>query len=306
MWWGMDCRIVQQNIDLFVDGMLSDTDRQQLLDHAASCASCQKALDDAVCLKSAFGSLGDMEPPQGLALSAIKQAKQKKKKPLFAYVSVATAAVAAAIALVVVLTPGTNMDKTTRMAEESVMYSMSAEDNGAGDTEMAAAPEEEAGMMMDGVAGEAASEESAEASEAPKVPFRAEAYTSEEEFVSAQGSSYYKPAALPEDAVLESITVDERSIAFTYVLDNQSTYLFEWLDSLDQNGLKDWLAKRYPDLSELNFDGTYYTAEGADVKDVYWELDGDAFHAVVPSWFTADDIAIYCTIEFVVVETDEY
>jgi hypothetical protein len=78
------------------------------------------------------------------------------------------AAVAAAIALVVVLTPGTNMDKTTRMAEESVMYSMSAEDNGAGDTEMAAAPEEEAGMMMDGVADEAASEESAEASEAPK------------------------------------------------------------------------------------------------------------------------------------------
>jgi|GEM_PF-2798469 len=307
----MDCRIVQQNIDLFVDDMLSENDRQQLLDHAASCTSCQKAIDDALRLKKALGSLDDMEPPQGLAMSAIKKAKKNKRKPLFAYVSGATAAVAAVIGLVVILTSGNNIGSPTRISDESVMFSMNAaEDDGAGAAEMApAAPEEDAGIMMDNVdeaAEEAAPEESAEASmEAPKVAFRAEAYASEDEFIAAEGSSYYKPAALPEDAVLESILVDEESIAFTYRLDNQSAYLFEWLDSLDQNGLKDWLMQKYADLSELQFDGTYYIAEGADVKDVYWEQDGDALHAAVPSWFTADDITAYCTAQFVVVETEE-
>lgn len=302
----MECRIVQQNIDLFVDGMLSENDRQQLLDHAASCASCQKAIDDALSLKNALGSLGELEPPQGLAMSAIKKAKklEKKRKPLFAYVSVATAAVAAAIGLVVVLTSGTNMDNSTRMAGESGMFSMAADDNGAGNAEMApAAPD--ADIMMDEAWEELASSEPAEELEAPKVAFRAEAYTSEEEFVFAEGGNYYKPGALPEDAALESIAVDEESIAFTYRLDNQSVYLFEWLDSLDQNGLKEWLMQRYPDLFETDFDGTYYVVQGTDSQDVYWEQEGDAFYASVPSWFTEEDIAAYCTAQFVVVETEE-
>ncbi len=305
----MDCRIVQQNIDLFVDGMLSENDRQQLLNHAASCASCQRAIRDALSLKNALGSLGEMAPPQGLALSAIKKAK--KKKPLFAYVSVATAAVAAAIGLVVVLTSATNMDHySTRMADESAVYSMIAADNGAENAEMT--PEEEVGMLMDGVAENVASEEpaeapaeSAEAPAAPKVEFRAEAYTSEEEFVTAEGGSYYKPATLPEDAVLESIAVDEESIVFTYRLDNQGAFRFAWLDSLDQNGLKDWLMKVYGDLSDLNFDGTYYIAEGTETRDVYWEQDGDAFYASAPSWFTKEDIETYCTAQFVIADTDE-
>lgn len=301
----MDCRIVQQNIDLFVDGMLSENDRQQLLDHVASCASCQKAIDDALSLKNALGSLGELEPPQGLTMSAIKKAKmsEKKRKPLFAYVSVATAAVAAAIGLVVVLTSGTNMDNSTRMAGESPVYSI-AEDNDSGNAEMApAAPD--ADIMRDEAWEESASSEMVEAPQAPKVAFHAEVYTSEEEFVFAEGGSYYKPAALPEDTVLESIAVDEESIAFTYQLDNQSVYRFEWLDSLDQNGLKEWLMQRYPDLFETDFDGTYYVVQGTDSQDVYWEQDGDAFYASVPSWFTADDIAAYCTAQFVVVETEE-
>ena len=298
----MDCRIVQQNIDLFVDGMLSETDRQQLLDHAASCVSCQKAIDDALCLKNALGSLGELEPPQGLALSAIKKAK--KKKPLFAYVSVATAAVAAAIGLVVVLTSGTNMDhNSTRMAGESAVYSMSAADNGTGSAEMA--PQEEADIMLDGATEEWEEREPEALMEEPKVQFSAEAYTSEDEFITAEGGSYYKPAVLPEDAALESIAVDEESIVFTYRLDNQDAFRFAWLDSLDQNGLKDWLVKGYGDLSNLDFDGTYYMAEGAETRDVYWEQDGDAFYAAVPVWFTADDIAAYCTAQFVVADTDE-
>ncbi len=303
----MDCRIVEQNIDLFVDGMLSDKERQQLLDHAAECASCQKAIDDAMRLKNALGSIGDLDPPQGLAMSAIKKAKmsEKKRKPLFAYVSGATAAVAAVIGLVVVLTSGNNIGSQTRMPDESVMFSMGAADeSGAGAAEMAPAAKEEADMMLEAEE-TAAPEEFEEASMAPKVPFREEGYASEDEFIAAEGGSYYKPAALPGDAELESISVNEESIAFVYRLDNQSTYIFEWLDSLDQDGIKDWIMQRYTDFSDLAFDGTYYIAEGADVKDVYWEQDADAFHAVVPSWFTTDDISAYCTAQFVIAENEE-
>ena len=303
----MDCRIAQQNIDLFVDGLLSEKDRQQLLDHAASCASCRKAVDDAVRLKNALQSLPEIEPPKGLAMSAIKKAKQKK--PLFVYISAATAAVAAVIALVVVLTPGVGPDNATRLSNGA--DTMTAKSDIAA-AEMAPAASEdgytlEAPAEAMGEAGdEAWPDDSVESVQAPiRDDMSGYVYTSEEDFVSAEQSSYYKPAVLPEGAVLANISMDEESFVFTYSLADGSQFTFAWLDALEDNGLKDWLKKSYGDLSELEFDGSYYMFKGESITDIYWQQDADSFHATVPSSWTAQDIEAYCQAQFVEVEESE-
>lgn len=307
MWWGMDCRIAQQNIDLFVDGLLSEKDRQGLLDHAASCASCQKAIDDAVRLKNALQSLPEIEPPKGLAMSAIKKAKTKK--PLFVYISAATAAVAAVIALVVVLTPGIGLKDATRSSNGADMGTMTAKNETAA-AEMAPVPEE--GYTLEApeeALGEEAEDvwpdESEEPVQAPVRDMSAYVYTTEEEFVAAEQSSYYKPEALPEGAVLSNISMDEESFVFTYSLADGSRFTFAWLDALEDNGLKDWLKESYGDLSELEFDGSFYMFKGESITDVYWQQGGDSFHATVPSAWTAQDITSYCKAQFVEVQDTE-
>lgn len=302
----MDCRSTQENIDLFVDGLLSEQDRQLLLDHAASCAACQKAVDDAVRLKNALASLPEIEPPKGLAMSAIKKAKSKK--PLFVTISAATAAVAAVIALVVVLTPGIGMNNATRMSEGQMDALSSKEESAAAEE----APSElDNGYMLEAPADamgedEAWPEESEEAVQATVRDLNEYVYTSEEDFVTAEQSSYYKPAALPEGAALTNISMDEESFVFSYSLSDGGQYTFAWLDALNDNGLKDWLKERYGDLSELNYDGSYYTFHGESLTDVYWQQSGDSFHATVPSSWTVQDIAAYCQAQFVEVqETDE-
>lgn len=297
MWWGMDCRTVQQNLDLFVDGFLSESDRQQLFDHAANCAACKKAIDDAVRLKNALASLGELEPPRGLAMSAIKQAR--KKKPIFAYISVGTAAVAAAVALVMVLGPGSGMDNSTRMSAGAEMYSESAaEEAGAPQADMMEAPQE-ARSDADG----AASDDIADIMQLPVRESETVVYLSEEEFTAAEASSYFKPAALPHGAELGSIAVDDESILFTYTLADGGTMAFEWLDALEENGLTDWLEKMYGDLSVLGYDGVYYTITSGGVTDVYFEQNGDAFHITLPGGM---DFKAYGSAQFVdVPDADE-
>ncbi len=294
----MDCRFFNENIDLFVDGLLSDSDRRQFLEHAASCISCQKALDDALRIKNALAALGDLEPPEGLAKSAIQKAK--KKKPLFAYVSGAAAAAAAVIALAVILTTGPKNDGMTRFADENTMSAMIAPQQAAEAAPEAAggavSEEPEAEQDMVGKAAGFSAEESVERGQAPSV------YASEEDFAAGEQSSYYKPAALPDGAALQSVTVYDESIIFTYSLEDGRPFVFEWLDALDENGLADWLKTTYGDLSELKFDGTYYTISAGDATDVYWQQDGDAFHAVLPKGM---DVAEYGSAQFVKVEPQE-
>lgn len=295
----MDCKIVQQNIDLFIDGMLSEDEQQQLLDHAASCASCQKALDDAMRLKNVLSSLGEIEPPQGLVMTSMKKAK--KKKPLFAYISAATAVVVAAVALVVVLSPGLSKTETTQMTSEDKVLSkntlaeaddmVSSECAEAG--EMEAAAEDEA--FYDAT-DDTASIQAIVRDSSPSV------YSNEEDFIADEGSSYFKPVALPESAVLDNISVADESIVFTYIFDDGNAYVFEWLDALDENGLKDWLEQSYGDLSALGYDGSFYTVASEDTIDVYWDQDGDAFHVTMPAEL---DILTYCAAQFIQVEMTE-
>ncbi len=305
----MDCRIAQENIDLFVDGFLNEKDRERLLKHAATCAVCQKAIDDAVRLKNALASLPEIEPPKGLAMSAIKKAKSKK--PLFMYVSAATAAVAAVVALVVIFTPGIGMKDATRSAGGAESGVAAAKDESPA-AQMAPAEEEQLFSMEaadeDGNGATedlwpAAPEESVEAS---IKDMGAYIYATEGDFVTAEQSSYYRPEVLPQGAVLSSISMDEESFVFSYMLADGNGMTFAWLDALDDNGLNDWLEKTYGDLSALNYDGTHYLYAGEGNTAVYWEQDGNAFHATVPASWTAQDIATYCKAEFVEVqEPDE-
>lgn len=98
----MDCQTAKEYINAYADNMLDKKETQQLLSHISSCSKCKKDLDDILAVKSALSGLGEIEPPAGLALSAIKKAR-KRKVPVFTY---ASAGIAAAIALVAVFSSG--------------------------------------------------------------------------------------------------------------------------------------------------------------------------------------------------------
>ena len=291
----MDCRTVQENIGLFVDDMLSEAEKRQLLDHTASCPSCREALEDTMRIKQALGSLNELEPPEGLARSAI--AKAKKNKPLFTYASVATAAAAAVIALAIVLTSGP-MPKNA--AEDPMMYSMDcapAEEA----AEMAPAEEPQMEIMTEreeganGIfAGTAEDSAAPIADEEHADDVHSATYDSEKEFTDAGNTVYFVPLSLPDGTVLEGIMLTDESTVLNYRLQDQSAFVFEWMTSIGTYGLKDYLIQRYGSVTDFEYDGRYYTMTEADATDIYWEQDGNVFHVTAPSWFTTDDIEQYC------------
>ncbi len=152
---GMDCRNAKEKIELYIDGVLSSAQTEELYSHAEACPDCKKELDNAIRLKNALAALGGLQPPEGLAREACRKASRRRSVP-FAYISVAAAAV---ITLVVVLTSGVlqNADGgSTRNAEESIMMAAPAE----------GAPQDEMYSMDMAPAAEAPAEEPA-ATEAP-------------------------------------------------------------------------------------------------------------------------------------------
>src|SRR5690554_4337216 len=117
----VDCRKAQQNIELFIDGLLSGEQQKQLFSHIESCAQCKSALEQARLLKNALNSMSELEPPPGLAQSAIRKAKRRSFYP---YISAAAGLAAAAVVLVAVIGFGSGGFDTTESADgdESVVY----------------------------------------------------------------------------------------------------------------------------------------------------------------------------------------
>lgn len=122
----MDCKVAKDYINLYVDNMLNDTEKEQLFLHIQYCKDCKKELNDSIVLKSAFSNLDEYQVPEGLAAFAIRKAK-KRRFPIFAYASVG---VAVAVALVVVLSSSivpndSSMDKDMMEGskDESVAFS---------------------------------------------------------------------------------------------------------------------------------------------------------------------------------------
>ncbi|MBT3319076.1 MAG: hypothetical protein HN948_06355 [Clostridia bacterium] len=89
----MDCKTAKEKINIF--DALSEQDKERVLAHAQGCESCKNELIYSAKLKDALGSLDELEPPLGLASSAIARAKKKSRIPPIAYISVAAAAVIA-------------------------------------------------------------------------------------------------------------------------------------------------------------------------------------------------------------------
>ncbi len=140
----MDCQTAIEYINLHVDNMLGDADTQRLFEHIRSCEHCKKELDKTLMLKKTLSGMDELEPPAGLALSALKKAK-KRRIPVFAY---ASAVLAAAIALIAVFSsdifPNNYGDGETGSVafEKSMVQEFAAADNApAEEPEMAAMPD---------------------------------------------------------------------------------------------------------------------------------------------------------------------
>ena len=79
----MDCQAVRGKIDLYIDGVLSPADSEPFLVHVESCQDCRKELEDIMRLHRALRSLGDVEPPFGLAAAAARKARRRVASSYF-------------------------------------------------------------------------------------------------------------------------------------------------------------------------------------------------------------------------------
>jgi predicted anti-sigma-YlaC factor YlaD len=127
----MDCQTAREKIDLYIDGVLNPADIELLLAHVEFCPDCRSELDDMLRLHKALASLGEVEPPAGLAAAAARKARRRRGMP-FAYISVG---VAAAMAFILVLTSGILpqlSNSSEKMMPESYMMVAPADgaDNG--------------------------------------------------------------------------------------------------------------------------------------------------------------------------------
>ncbi len=322
----MDCIKAREKIDNYVDDMLSQDEKDQLLLHASSCPQCQKALNDAMKLKCALGSLGEIEPPAGLAASAVKIAK-KHRVPFYAYATVAAAAVVAlAFALSPLMMNGGN--STAESADEKIMYSAASFDAEAEDGMiMESAPEEgvaEAPQLENSLG--AGAPRASERSESAAIASGVNTFLSEDDFVDAimeykdsiPAAAYYRPAKLPQGAELQQIDVSDLSVRWIYLIDG-NTGVFEWLRAYTTDDIRDWseqtqlhsdqLARSFKlsgDIfwsAEARFNdmGQMEATDGTTVN-AYWLQDGQGFHMELPAVLTEKDIAAYCVAEQVPIQ----
>lgn len=89
----MDCKTAREQINIF--DSLSQEEKDRVLLHAQNCEECKQDIINSAKLREALAELDELEPPDGLARSAIEKAKKRAKVPPYAYISVAAAAVIA-------------------------------------------------------------------------------------------------------------------------------------------------------------------------------------------------------------------
>lgn len=266
-------------MDLFIDGMLSDPQMQELEQHVSSCAACKQALSDALRLKTALSLLGDRQPPAGLAQSAIKKAR---RRPVYAYISAATAVAAAAIVLVAVLsTGGIGGDNLATPEEEIIMFSTDMASEEAAPMEMPELYEDrlDGGMIEDSTMMEAEQRSTAGLAKGGEL----HVFATEAEFATAYGEAYYKPQTLPEGAVLESIAPSANALVFAYRLGEDEAYVFEWLTEVRAGGLEAELHTAFGSMEFFVVNEGYYVLQEAEFLQVFWEQDGQVFHARLPA-----------------------
>jgi len=325
----MDCNEAKTKIDLYIDDLLDDSDKQRLIWHASSCPECKKALDDAVRLKQALAGLNEVEPPKGLAASAIKKAK-RRRVPVWGY---ASAAVAAVVALVLAFSPAVLPNaKGTADSEERLMYAAPneemAQDFGEDiipEMSMAAGADgtdELTGNMME-------TTPEVKTSCAGITAYVDRIYTSEADFLEGMRCEgvvyYYRPTedALPEGAVLVQIEVTQDSVRWIYSYGTEEepkTLAFEWYRTRTADDIAAWGEKTmaindnlaasfiqtegifWSPEARFNADGEMEATDGTAIN-AYWSLDEGVFHAELPLEFSEPEIILAtCIMEKVPVE----
>lgn len=127
---------------------------------------------------------------------------------------------------------------------------------------------------------------------------------------------YFVPEYLPENSTLSYISVHAANIVFCYELDeapddwHSNVFIFEWYPPLKAGDMK-MNVNRWFSEDELEHYGkydiyVYKVIEESSKKefvrqDVFWEQNGYAFHAIVPEYFTKEDIEKYCVAKMFVV-----
>lgn len=327
----MECNEFKEKIDLFIDDMLDDAEKQRLIWHASSCTACKKAMDEAVHLKHALSNIGEVTPPAGLAASAIKKAR-RRHIPIYACASVAAAAV---IALLVVFAPllTPQSDSTNMVATEEKAYDMQQSSTEAQPKEAGFADDSAVAGNWDTENAESAAgvPESMEAASDGMVALCApgEIYSSEAELVGAlrdeaektRGSAYYyyRPAELPKGAQLIQIEKSDVSLRWVYSFGENSseTLVYEWYISRTPEDIQRWSEEaslcsdtlahsfRYGGdylwsaQARFNESGEMEATDGT-VVNVYWAQNGGALHAQLP--LTISDVFMYCVMEQVAYE----
>ncbi|MFA5676014.1 MAG: zf-HC2 domain-containing protein [Christensenellales bacterium] len=209
----MDCRKAQQNIDLYIDGMIESVSAGQLERHIASCTRCQKTLDAALSLKRALGELSDLEPPANLTQSAIKKAK---RRPLYACLTAVFGLAAAAVVIAAALLPESLDAKISPEMDLAMLATGSSQECAA------CAPMVEGARQDDGF-------EEPLFMPSPDKCVGLRTFATEEEFAAEFGRGYYKPAVLPEGSALENITEDGCAVVFNFRLESGGNFEFGWI-----------------------------------------------------------------------------
>jgi len=137
-----NCNSYQEQISAFIDGLLTENERLELMEHMAACPTCQACFDDQIALHDALTQL-EAEAPAGLAdqvMARVRETAQDKPEKKVISFPVwrrwATTAACCAIAVLGVLSLGGERSNTGDMhLPSTVSYSTvtAAEDSAAMD-----------------------------------------------------------------------------------------------------------------------------------------------------------------------------
>jgi hypothetical protein len=266
----MNCQTAKENINLYIDGMISSPNLEELMAHIESCQDCKRELDDMVRLKKALAFWGDVQPPSGLAAESARKARKRHGVPI-AYIS---AGVAAVLALAVILTTGilplSNGD--AQASPESVMI---------------AAPQEAARGIDDSVnEAPAASEAPMEDSATKQAPLEEMAPT---DGISPQMSSFdsaEESAATADTGTEQGYTVMEapEPDCIVYVPADRQTDIKASLDAI---------------IAEYSIEVTYLNDEAMDTYSfILPEAAGEEVATLAADLKPEGDIIVNQLIEF--------
>ena len=114
-----------------------------------------------------------------------------------------------------------------------------------------------------------------------------------------QITEYYKPAFIPDNVSFSHISVTKAYVSFDYKVSGTNRYwMFTWVRYIGEGQLYENLKHTYNE-DRISKTGKYYMIDG-DERSLYWEENGNVFHAsAVSGTFNYDDFLAFCIVETV-------